>query len=65
MFGQARVDVSRIPELIRSYGGQLKVSGGAAPVFTLKPRGSVMFEQEALLSAVKKLLIEIKMLSES
>ena len=65
MFGQAKVDVSRIPGLIQSYGGYLKVTGGAAPVFSLKPRGSLMFEQEAQLAAVKKLLIEIKMLSES
>ncbi len=65
MFGQAKVDVAKIPALIQSYGGYLKVTGGAAPVFSLKPRGSVMFEQEALLAAVKKLLIEIKMLSES
>ena len=65
MFGQAKVDVTKIPALIQSYGGQLKVTGGATPVFSLKPRGSLMFEQEALLAAVKKLLIEIKMLSES
>ena len=65
MFGQAKVDVTRIPALIQSYGGSLKVTGGASPVFSLKPRGTVMFEQEALLAAVKKLLIEIKMLSES
>ncbi len=65
MFAQARVDVTKIPELMTSYGGSLKVTGGASPVFTLKPRGSVLFEQEGLLSAVKKLLIEIKLLSES
>ena len=64
MFAQARVDVARIPGLIEAYGGSLRVTGGETPFFLLKPRGSAVFEQEALLGAVKKLLIDIKMLLE-
>lgn len=62
MYAQARVDVTKIPDLIASYNGSLKVTGGETPFFTLKPRGTTLFEQEALLSAVKKLLIDIKQL---
>lgn len=64
MFAQARVDVTRIPGLIEAYGGSLRVMGGETPFFLLKPRGSAVFEQDALLGAVKKLLIDIKMLLE-
>ncbi len=64
MFAQARVEVAKIPQLIETYGGSLRVTGGEAPFFLLKPRGSAVFEQDALLAAVKKLLIDIKMLLE-
>ncbi len=40
------------------------MTGGETPFFLLKPRGSAVFEQDALLGAVKKLLIDIKMLLE-
>lgn len=64
MFADAKVDVNRIPQLIASYDGALKITGSREPVFSLKPRGSAVFEQESLLLAVKKLLNDIKMLLE-
>jgi transcription-repair coupling factor (superfamily II helicase) len=64
MYGEAKVDVTRIADLVASYQGTLKITGNKEPVFTLKPRGSLLFDQETLLPAVKKLLIHIKMLLE-
>jgi len=64
MYSGAQVQVERIPELISSYDGALRVSGGAEPVFVLRPRGGALFAQDALLPAVKKLLIDIKLLLE-
>ncbi|MCI8402553.1 MAG: transcription-repair coupling factor [Lachnospiraceae bacterium] len=62
MYARAGIDVARIPELIRAYGGNLKLTNAAEPFFTLKPRRGAVFRQEELLAAVKKLLIDIKML---
>ncbi len=64
MYGQAQVNTAKIPELIASYGGSLKVTAGSEPVFTLTPRGSAIFGAQELLDVVKKLLIDIKMLLE-
>ncbi len=62
MYEKAKVNVSEIPALLQSYDGSLKLVNTGEPFFTLKPRGSALFGQEEMLSAVKKLLIEIKRL---
>ncbi len=64
MYGRARVNTEKIAELIASYAGSLRVAAGSEPVFALKPRGGAVFGQEEILDAVKKLLIDIKMLLE-
>ncbi len=60
LYAHAPVNAGRSPDLVRRYGGSLKVTAGRTPTLTLTPRGTPAFTQQGLFEAVKKLINQIK-----
>ncbi len=62
MYGQAPVDPSRIPMLLKPYHGDLKLTPGEVPGFSYTDQRKQIINTDKLLECVKNLLIDIKML---
>ncbi len=64
MFPRAKLDTSGIPELIRSYGGRLKMLPGEPPGFLYRENGKAQKDGREMMAAAEKLLKELGELAE-
>ena len=62
MYQQAPVDPARIPQLLKPYRGDLKLTTGEVPGFVYTDQRKQMLNTDKMLECVKNLLNDIKML---
>ena len=59
MFPKARLDTSRIPELIRSYGGKLKMMTGETPGFLYQENQKNNKDSSRMIQEAERILEEL------
>ena len=64
MFPKARLDTVRIPELVRSYGGRLKMMTGETPGFLYQEQKKTYKDSREMMKAAETLLGKLGELAE-